>query len=87
VRAAVESALVDAEVIRQNMLADFIASMLKIAPQLARAAALMEQGEKEAFYAQSVAALAADVLSDYAGELEGNAEATVESFARAVLGK
>jgi len=86
VRSVIESALVDAEVIRQNMLADFIDSVLKIGPQLASAAALMGQGEKEAFYAQSIAAIAADVLSEHAGALEDNAELTVENFTRAVLG-
>lgn len=85
-RSVIESALVDAEVIRQNMLADFMTALLEVAPALAKAAAFMDQAEKEDFYAQTIAAIAADVLSDHAGDIEENAELTVDNFARAVLG-
>jgi len=85
-RATIENALVDAEVIRQNMLADFMVSMAQIAPSLAAAAATMSQGAKEAFFARSIASIAADVLSDHGGALEDNAELTVESITKAVLG-
>ena len=81
---ALETAMVDAEVIRQEMLGRISQAIKEIMPMLLKAVLYAPDNEREAIAAEAIGAVAADVIQEFADELESNAEATVASLTAAV---